>query len=219
MPTVSWCFREASIIKPVVSYLLCVRADMNSRALLNPSVFYHPGPLNTMADDASRRFDLPDNNFLSFFWSKYRPSHSAGLWTLCRPPIEITSCVISVLRKRISRLEIFTTTTPPSFTKNSENYAPQCGSSIGLMILPSQWQRPFKCMVTRSVTEIGLSFLKSERTWCLWRGELSPRYTSWMDAPTPENLVAPPPDNSISASATSSEPILFRTHPHSNGVT
>ena len=67
-PTVSWCFREASTVNPVVADLLRIRSEMNSRALLTPSVFYHPGPLNTMADDASRRFDLPDNNPLFFFW-------------------------------------------------------------------------------------------------------------------------------------------------------
>ena len=39
---------------------------MNRGGLLTPSVFYHPGPLNTMADDASYRFYLPDNKFISF---------------------------------------------------------------------------------------------------------------------------------------------------------
>ena len=100
-PTVSWCFRKSSTVNLVVADLLHVGAEMNSRSLLTPSVFYHPGPLNTMADDASRRFDLPGNNFLSFFWSKYCPLQSAGLWTLCHPPTEITSCVISVLRRRM----------------------------------------------------------------------------------------------------------------------
>ena len=85
-PTVSWRFREASTVNPVVADLLRVRAEINSRAMLTPSFFYHPGPLNTMADDSSRRFDFTDNNFLSFFWSKYRPSQSAGSWTLCHPP-------------------------------------------------------------------------------------------------------------------------------------
>ena len=52
-PTVSWCFREASTVKPVMADLLRVRAEMNSRDLVTPSVFYHPGTLNTMVDDAS----------------------------------------------------------------------------------------------------------------------------------------------------------------------
>ena len=79
MPTVSWCFREASNVNLIVVDLLRVRAETNSGALLTPYVFYHPGPLNTMADDASHRFDLPDNKFLSFFLSKYRLLQSVGL--------------------------------------------------------------------------------------------------------------------------------------------
>ena len=143
-----------------MSDLLRVCAEMSSRALLPPSVFYHPVPQNTMVDDASRRFDLPDNNFLSFFWSKYRPLQSASSWTLCHPPIEITLCVISVLRRKMSGLATFPTTAPPSSTNNSENYVPRCRSSIGSMILPSQWQRSFNCTVTGSVTDTGLSSLK-----------------------------------------------------------
>ena len=131
MPTVRCCFREASTVNPVMEGLLRVCAEMNSRDLLTSSVFCHPVPLNTMADDASCRFDFPDNNFLSFFRSKCRPSQSAGSWTLCCLLIEITSCVISVLRRRMSGLAIFPTTTLPSFTKNSDNSVPRCRSSIG----------------------------------------------------------------------------------------
>ena len=186
---------------------------MNSRALLTPSVFYHPGPLNTMADDASRRFDLPDNNLLSFFRSKYRPSQSAGSWTMCHLPIEITSCVISVLRRRMSGLATLPTTAPPSSRTISKNSAPRCRSSIGSMILPYQWQRYFKCTVAMSILDTGISSLKSERNRCLRRGGILPRSTSWMNAPIPENLVAPPPDTSIFASAARSAPIPSRTPP------
>ena len=126
MPTVSWYFREASTVNLILAVLLRFCDDMNSMALLNPSVFYHPGHLNTMVDDASRRFDLPDNKFLSFFRSKFRLWRSAGSWKLCHPPIEITSCVISVLRRRMSRLATLPTTAPPSSTNNSENYVPRC---------------------------------------------------------------------------------------------
>ena len=70
-PTVSWCFREASTTNPIVSDLLRICAETNSGALLTPSLFYQPGPLNIMVDDTSRSFDLPDNNSLSFFRSKY----------------------------------------------------------------------------------------------------------------------------------------------------
>ena len=50
-----------------VADLLQIRAEMNSGALLTPSVFYHPGLLNIIAEDASRCFELPENKFFSFF--------------------------------------------------------------------------------------------------------------------------------------------------------
>ena len=53
MPTVSLCFREASTVNTIVANLLCIRAETNSGDLLTLSVFYQPGPLNTMADDSS----------------------------------------------------------------------------------------------------------------------------------------------------------------------
>ena len=71
---VIWCFWEDFTVNPIVAYLLRIRAEMNSGALLIPYVFYHPGLLNTMADDSSRHFDFPENNSLFFFLSKYRPS-------------------------------------------------------------------------------------------------------------------------------------------------
>ena len=132
---------------------------------------------------------------------------------MCHPHTEITSCVISMMRRRMSGLEIFPTTAPPSSTTCSENSAPQCRSSIGSMILPSQWQISFKFMVTGSVTDTGLISLKSERTQCLRRGDLLPHSTSWIDAPIPENLVAPLPVILTSASAASSAPNPSRTPP------
>ena len=52
-PTVSWSFKEASTINPVVAALLRIRAIANFASSRLPSVFYHPGDLNTMADNAS----------------------------------------------------------------------------------------------------------------------------------------------------------------------
>ena len=172
-PSVSWCFREASTVNPIVADLLCVRAEMNSGALLTLPVFYQPYP----ADDASLRFQLPDNKFLSFFWSKYCLYQSAGSWTLCHPPTEITFCVISVLRRSMYGLATFLTTARPSSMISSENSVPQCRSSIGSMILTSQWYISFRCTATRSFMDTGISSLKSEQTWCLRCGKTSPRFT------------------------------------------
>ena len=68
-------------------------------------------------------------------------------------------------------------------------------------------------MATGSVTETGLSSLKSARNWCLRYGELSPHSTFWMDALNPENYAAPPPATSTCASAASSARTPSRT-PH-----
>ena len=53
---VAWTFRKASNINPVVADLLSTHSSHNKLHKITLSVFYHPGPLNNMADDASRRF-------------------------------------------------------------------------------------------------------------------------------------------------------------------
>ena len=79
------------------------------------------------------------------------------------------------------------------------------------MILPSQWQISLRCTATGSVTDTGLISLNSLQTWCLRRGELSPRSTFWMDALIPGNHAAPPPATSTSVSAASSARTPSRT--------
>ena len=53
-PTVVWIFKEATTINPVVANLLCICSIVNTNTALNPIVFYHIGPLNTVVNDASR---------------------------------------------------------------------------------------------------------------------------------------------------------------------
>ena len=65
--TFSLSFWEASTFNLIVADILWIRSQMNSGALLTPSVFYHPGLLKTMANDASSRFFFSDRKFLSFF--------------------------------------------------------------------------------------------------------------------------------------------------------
>ena len=181
--------------------------------MLTPSIFYHPVPLYTMADDVSRCFDLPDNNLLSFFRSKYCLSQSAGLCTLCCTPTEITLCVISVLCRRMSRMAMWRTPARISSMNNLEKFAPHCGSSIGSIILPYQWQRSFRFTATGSVIDTGISSLKSVQTWCLRRGEILPWSAFWMEALTPKKYTALPPATSTFASAASSARTHYRTPP------
>ena len=67
MPTVAWTFREASKVNLMVADLLRLRSLINCQLNITPSVFYHPGPQNTMAGDASRKFHLEPDIFLSLF--------------------------------------------------------------------------------------------------------------------------------------------------------
>ena len=66
-PIVVWTFHEASTINPVVANLLSIRSAHNRLHNIAPSIFYHPGPLNTMANGASLRFYLPPHPFLALF--------------------------------------------------------------------------------------------------------------------------------------------------------
>ena len=159
-------------------------------------MFYHPGPLNTITDDASCRFDFLDKKPPSFFLSKYCPSQSAGLWTQCHLPSGITSCVISVLHRRMSAPAMRLTPAMSSSKTSLDNSAPRCRSSIGLMILLSQWQISFKCKAIGYVIDTGLRSLKYAQTRCLRHGKLLPRSIFWMDTLTPENHTAPPPATS-----------------------
>ena len=81
-PAFTCTFREDFPINPVVANLFSIRSAQNRLQHLTPSAFYHPGQLNTMADDDSHCFDLPTHPFLELFHSKYSP-HSPGLWTIC----------------------------------------------------------------------------------------------------------------------------------------
>lgn len=77
-PTVAWSFKEASGINPVVEALLRVHTVANSASLLSPSVFYHLGDLDTMADDASCSFKSSSSAFIASCSSKYSPLQSPG---------------------------------------------------------------------------------------------------------------------------------------------
>ena len=99
-PTADWTFREASTVNPVVADLLRLRSLVHCHLNISSSVFYHPGTQNTMADDASHKFHLTQEIFLSLFSKTYSPQQSPGMWHACHPPSEIVSSVISALCKQ-----------------------------------------------------------------------------------------------------------------------
>ena len=84
-PTVSWDFKEADTINPVVADPLSIQSSQNHHHRLSPSVFYHHGYLNNMADDASHWFDISPHRFLALFHYIYNPQYPS-LLQLCHPP-------------------------------------------------------------------------------------------------------------------------------------
>ena len=90
--------KEASTINPVVADLLRLRALHSRQFFINPSVFYHPGIENRMADDASCLFELSDTSLLAHMSSAY-PQYQSS-WMISLPPPDLLSCVISTLRRK-----------------------------------------------------------------------------------------------------------------------
>ena len=88
MPTVAWMFHETSTINLVVADLLCLRSLLNQQFNITLSVFYHPGPKNNMADDASTKLHLAPDIFLCFFYTTYSPQQFPVTWHACHPPFK-----------------------------------------------------------------------------------------------------------------------------------
>ena len=190
-PTVSWSFKEASTINPVVADLLRVRSIINRNACITPSVCYHPGIENTMADDASRRFALCPNSFMSFFNRKYTPTQSPCSWTLCHPPIEVLSSVISALRKQQFAEVTYHPPAPTPSTPNGPTSAPTSKSTTACKTILSRPSKSFKCMDTGFVTDTTLDKITSGQTRLQRRGELLQRPTFWKASKIPENQEVP----------------------------
>ena len=106
-----------------MAHLLSIHSNHNRTNKITPSVLYHHRPLNTMDNDASRRFDLSHQILLALFHSKYSPQ-SPGSWTMCHLTTEVLSSVISALCKQpypaatspTFRLSPYTPIGPPSAT-------------------------------------------------------------------------------------------------------
>ena len=142
-PTASRAFGEASTVNPVVSDLLRLRSAQNQNAKITPSVFYHLGTKNTMADNASRRFNINNKSFLSFFSSCYSPQ-SAASCTVCDPPTAMVSSVICALRKLPSAVVTCQTSAPSPSMQTGGPSALTSASAIFLITLMTQWSRSFK---------------------------------------------------------------------------
>ena len=171
-PTVAWTFKEVATINPVVANLLRIRSIVNSNSSITPVVFYHPGHLNTMADDASRLFQLTNQSFLSFFSRKYNPMQSPSSWTTCLPPKEVTSSVISALRGQRSEGVTFPILAHNTSTNNGHPSAPTSKWTTGFKTLTHHPSSSFRCMDTGFVTDTTHGNLVSGQTRLQRRGEL-----------------------------------------------
>ena len=199
-PTVSWTFKEAATINPVVADLLRICSTINRLASITPSVFYHPGHLNTMADDASRRFDLSPDQILLLFSRKYHSSQSPSSWTQCHPPSAVISSVISALRKLPSEEVTFPMPAPINSTPNGPPSAPSSMWTTNCKSLTSQPSNYFRCMDTGSKTVTTPPRTNSGRTRLQWRGVLSPRSTFWRASTIPASPRVLPARTYISTS-------------------
>ena len=173
-PTVSWTSKEASTINPVVANLIRIRSIVNTNSAITPAIFYHPGHLNTMADDASRLFHFPNPTFLSFFSNKYHPEQSPSPWAICHPHSAVTSSVISALRGQQSGEVTFLALVPPIYLSNGIPSAPTPNSTTGFKTLTHQQSKSFRCIDTMFVTYVTPSNIVSGQTRLQRCGALLP---------------------------------------------
>ena len=157
-------------MNPIVPYLLQLRSDQNWNAKITLYVFYHPVPKNTMADNASRQFDLNKKAFLSFSSSQYSPQ-SAGSWIVFHQPTSMVSSVICALRKLPFAAVTCQTSAQLLSMQTSGPSAPTSASSIFLITLTTQWSRSFKCLdtVSRNGSYYKKSSVRADTVYLLWR--------------------------------------------------
>jgi hypothetical protein len=94
---------------------LCRIASIHQRAhRYRQKVAYLPGPLNVMADDLSRRWDLSDSQLLAYFNTNYP---QALPWKLCRLQEKMNSATTLALSKtRCDPASLAAATLPPPHT-------------------------------------------------------------------------------------------------------
>ena len=146
-----WNFCKASTINPGVADLLSLHSAHNRLHKITLSVFYHPRPLNTMADDNSYCFNLLPHPFLAIFCSKYSPWFT-GYRNMCHLLNKVLSSVISALCK-----QPYAAATPTRYglspsTPIGLTSEPTYISTTCLRTISSPLSISFRCIDTGSVT-------------------------------------------------------------------
>lgn len=91
----AWHTRQSVTSSGPRALLLRLNALAKRHFRYQSHTVYIPGPVNTMADDASRLWHLNDSQLVSYFNSRYPQSKS---WQLSQPPTAMRSALISCLR-------------------------------------------------------------------------------------------------------------------------
>jgi hypothetical protein len=107
---VSWQTHGSTTTDSTPAYLLRLQAIHQRVYRYIPLVSYIPGPVNAIADDASRLWHRSDSQLLTHFDHHYPQALS---WQLCQPRPEMLSFVISALQRQRPPLESFLAEPPP----------------------------------------------------------------------------------------------------------
>ena len=136
---VNWSRNGSATTTNVTSTILCTLALHQRRKRYIPWFDCLPGFFNKPSDDASRLFNLTDQQFLSYFNTTYPQSKP---WTLWTPPPELLSHMTSVLHNKTHKAELPKNASPPTTTCETSgvNTAPTWPSTpyLRTSLIPSQ---------------------------------------------------------------------------------
>jgi hypothetical protein len=101
-PSVAWREKGSTTTTKRTAYLLRLAALHRKEQICNPKISHISGDDNRMADDASRRWDLNDEELLTYFNSTYPQARS---WQLCPLRKQVSSETTSMLCQPKSKME------------------------------------------------------------------------------------------------------------------
>ena len=128
MATMFWSRKGSASTDKVPAYLLRLFGIHQRFHRYIPRYDYEPGVINILADDASRLFHLTNSQFLSYFNTSHSQPKS---WRLVHPTSEITTAVLSALRKKTCNAEsLLVVPPPPTPTGQNGHSSPIAWASI-----------------------------------------------------------------------------------------
>ena len=206
-------YRRPASASPQHSVLSQPLPQAITLCLLSLSVFYQPGYLNTMADDAPHWFDIYPHRFPALFHSTYNPQYPS-LLQLCHPPTEVLSSVISTLCRQLYEAVTSPTAAPSLCIASSLTYVPTSSWTTCSSTWTFQLSILFRCTEIGSVmVDSAHELLSSGRTWLQRCDGLSPRPTFWRDAKTRKSLPGCTQEILISTSPACSKTLLYQHQP------